>query len=442
MRKYVHKLVDRGEMRIVDREVDPRFELAAVVTRSQQESSRPILFRKVQGSALPVVSNILGSADRMCELLGATNGQLCQRWAAIMKTVDTMSDDYTRVVTADPMVEGKVTGLPQITWREKDAGPYITAGVYLARDPETGVPNLSFCRTFMKSDLELVCCIDPPHDLAQYQAKAEANGNPLDVAILIAPPPEVFIAACASVPIEVDELKIAAAIQGHPLAMRRCETVDLAIPAETEVVIEGRIRPNVRHAEGPFGEYLGYYGPKQDGGYVIDVTAVRWREDAIFHGLLCGTAEDLTALDIAFATRTYMALASSMPGILDVTCNPMLYCTVVKIDKRYEGQAQHVMLKTFAANPNYNFACIVVDRDVDIRNLREILSAFLTRGRIDKRIMIIPDVPGWDRSANPTYAGRLGIDATMALGREADFERAITPGAAELHLSHYFGKKD
>jgi 4-hydroxybenzoate decarboxylase len=356
-----------------------------------------------------------------------------------MKSVDTMSGPYTRRVTGGELVHGRVADLPQIVWREKDAGPYITAGVFLARDPQTGIPNLSFCRTFMKSDAELICCIDAPHDLAQYQAKAEAVGASLDIAILIAPPPEVFIAACASVPIEVDELKIAAAIRGRPLEMRSCEVVDLEVPAETQIVIEGRIRPNVRHPEGPFGEYLGYYGPRQENGYVIDVHAVRWARDAVFHGLLCGTPEDLTCLDIAFATRTYMALASSMPGILDVTCNPMLYCTVVKIDKRYEGQAQHVILKTFAANQNYNFACIVVDRDVDIRNLREIFSAFLTRGRVDKRVMVIPDVPGWDRSANPTYAGRLGIDATMPLGREAEFERAITPGAATLRLADYFG---
>src|SRR5262249_35963062 len=156
------------------------------------------------------------------------------------------------------------------------------------------------------------------------QAKAEAKGAPLDIAILIAPPPEVFIAACASVPIEVDELRIAAAIQDRPLEMRRCEVVDLEVPAETQIVIEGRIGPNERQPEGPFGEYLGYYGPRQENGYVIDVKAVRWRPDAYFHGLLCGTPEDLTCLDIAFATRTYMALASSMPGILDVTCNPML----------------------------------------------------------------------------------------------------------------------
>lgn len=440
MRSYINKLLERGQMRIVDREVDPRFELAAVVARSQKESSLPILFRKVKGTTMPVVSNIFGSAERMCELLGAQEGRLCQRWATVMSIMESMHDPYmTLVPDPPPMIRGRIQDLPKITWKEKDQGPYISAGVFLAKDIETGVPNLSFCRTFMKSDAELVCCIDAPHDLAQYQAKAEAAGKCLEIAILIAPPPEVFIAACASVPIDVDELKIAAAIRGAPLPMRRCESIELTIPAETQVVIEGSIRPGVREAEGPFGEYLGYYGPINDRGYVIDVKSVTWQPDAIFHGLLCGSAEDLTALDIAFATRTYMALASSLPGIIDVTCNPMLYCSVVKIEKRYEGHAQHVILKTFAANPNYNFMCIVVDRDIDIRNLREVMSAYLSRGRVDRRLMVIPDVPGFDRSPNPTYAGRVGIDATMPLGREAEFERAVIPGADTLRLSDYFG---
>jgi UbiD family decarboxylase len=439
MRDYIDRLRARNELRIVKRAVDPRFELAAVVASSQQDSSLPILFERVEGSALPVVSNVFGSSDRLCEMIGAERGRLCQRWAEIMAHVHGMSGPCTQRQEAPEPVVGRIRDLPHITWREKDCGPYITAGVFLARDPDTGIANLSFCRTLMKSDAELVCCIDPPHDLAQYQVRAEARGQPLDVCILIGPPPEVFIAGCASVPIDLDELKIAAAIRGGPVPVQRARSVDLDVPVGTQVVIEGRIRPNAREAEGPFGEFMGYYGLPNPGGYVIDVTAVYWQPGAVFHGLLCGSAEDLSVLDIAFATRTYSALAPTMPGILDVACNPMFFCTVVQIDKTYEGQAQHVMLKVFAANPNYNFACIVVDRDIDPRNLKEVFAAYLTRGRVDTRTLVMPNIPGFDRSPNPTYGGRVGIDATMPLGREAEFERARTPGADTVRLADYLG---
>lgn len=440
MKRYLDTLTSRNEMRTVKREVDPRFELAAVVAASQKNSSAPILFEHVRGSALPVVSNVFGSSDRLCEMIGARRGQLCQRWAEIMKQVDLMSGPYTAVSPAPTnLISGRIGDLPHITWREKDCGPYITAGVFLAKNPDNGIANLSFCRALMVSDTELRCCIDPPHDLAQYQAKAEARGEPLDCCILIGAPPEIFIAGCASVPIDVDEIKIASAILGKPYPMQRARTVDLEVPVGTQVVIEGRFRPGERASEGPFGEFMGYYGPVNQQGYIFDVTAVYWQPNAVFHGLMCGSAEDLTVLDIAFATRTYNAIAPTMPGILDVTCNPMFFCTVVKIHKTYEGQAQHVMMKVFAANPNYNFACIVVDRDIDPRNLGEIFAAYLTRGRIDKRTMVLPDIRGFDRSADPLYAGRIGIDATTTIGREAELERARTPGADNLQLSDYLG---
>ena len=248
------------------------------------------------------------------------------------------------------MVQGASADLPQIIWREKDAGPYITAGVFLAKDPETGIPNLSFCRTFMKSDSELICCIDPPHDLAQYQAKAEAKGAPWTS------PSSSHLRRRSSSP-RVRRCRSKSTNSrlpqrsGHPLEMRRCEAVDLDVPAETQIVIEGRIRPNVRHPEGPFGEYLGYYGPRQENGYVIDVTqcaGARGR-DFSWPAVRHRRGPDLSGYCIRDAHLHGSGIVDA--GILDVTCNPMLYCTVVKIDKRYEGQAQHVILKTFAANP-------------------------------------------------------------------------------------------
>ena len=113
-------------------------------------------------------------------------------------------------VAAGDLVNGRLSDLPHITYCERDAGPYITAGVFLAKEPGTGIPNLSFCRSMMVSDEKLRVRLAPPHDITKYQKKAEARNEALEVAILLGPPPEVFLAACASVPTEVDELAIAA----------------------------------------------------------------------------------------------------------------------------------------------------------------------------------------------------------------------------------------
>ena len=440
MRDYLSRLIERGDMHIVEREVDPKFELGAVVSKSQKKSDWPILFRNVKGSAFPVVSNLYGSHARLCEMIGAAPGEFNPTWKDIMEGLSARTGDYCNSVsTPDDLQQGKISDLPHIVYRGKDSGPYITAGVVLAKDPETGIPNLSFARCEMLGkDDELHACIDLPHDLSKYQAKAEAAGKPLDVAILIGAPPPVFIAACASVPIDVDELAIAARINGGSLEMYRCGSVDLQVPVDTEIVIQAQIRPGVRTQDGPFGEFMGYYCEVNTNAYVLDVLNVSWRAGATFHGLLTGSPEDLTMLAATWGNRTYRALVAELPGILDVTINPMLYSTVVKIDKQYDGHPQHVMLKVFGANPYYNHMCIVVDADIDIYNLNEVWWAFLTRGRLDERTMVLADIDGADYATSAISGGRLGIDATMALGSEKKFERPISPGEDELDLSDYF----
>lgn len=437
MQEYLEKLISRGEMRIVEREVDPQFELAAVVGRSQQESDLPIMFQNVKGSSLPVVSNVYGSNQRMCEIIGAADGKFCPRWVDVTRDGWGKEEPYLEgVPLPDDLVEGKISDLPHITYSEKDAGPYITAGIFLGKEPDTGVPNLSFCRTFMAGDDELKVRLAPPHDLTKYQAKAESRDEPLEVAILIGPPPEVFLAACASLPIEKDELEYAAMISGKPVKMRPCKTIDVMVPLETQVVIEGRILPNVRKPEGPFGEFQGYYVAEAP-NHVFEVTNVSWRKDAVFHGLLCGGSEDVRALELSIATRIFKTLSEEIPGILNVSCNPAPQSTIVQIKQEYAGHARRVLLKAFGSHTAYNKICIVVDEDVDIQNFNDVWWAVISRFRPDEA-MIIEDVPGFFRDVGDLHRGRLGIDATKPFDLQEEFERKRTPGADEINLKDYF----
>ncbi len=438
MREYVSKLLARNEMRVIERPVDPRFELAAVVARSQKDSDLPLLFRDVKGSQFPVLSNLYGSNKRLKEIVGAGSGSFAQHWGKTIDAAMQLDGNYAHEVSVPTdQASGTLADLPHISWREKDAAPYITAGVVLAKDPDTGVPNLSFSRGMLVGTHEMRCCIDIVQDLGKYQAKAEALNKPLEVAWLIGASPAVFLAACTSVPINQDELKIAAQLGGGRIEMRASEHLSIQVPADTEIVIEARIRPNERRSEGPFGEFMGYYcEPNQ--GFVVDILGVNWRPDSTFHGLLTGSREDLTAVHATYATRAYRNLSAELPGIIDVTCHTTLHCTVVKIDKQFEGHAQQAILKVFATNPYYNFACMVVDTDIDIHDLNEVWWAFLTRGRIDKRTMLIDDIPGgYEYDSNNTHRGRIGIDATAPYGHLRDFERTTTPGEDSVNLADY-----
>ncbi len=434
MRAYLEKLLGEGRVRIVEREVSGRHELAAVTQASQKESDAPLLFRKVAGSVYPVVTNIFGSRPRLTDMLGAPGGTFCKRWVDLMRTAAPASIEVSE---PDDLEEIAISDLPQLTYFENDGGPYITAGLFLANEPDTGAPNLSFHRAQIIGDRELRVRLGSSHHLTQYQAKAEARGEALEAAILIGTPPHYALAAAAPVPYDESELDVAARIAGRPLAMRRCRTIGLDVPAETEIVIEGRILPGLRRPEGPFGEFMGFYVPVGD-NHVFEVTAVVARRNAIFHGLVCGSPEDLRLLEVAVATRTYQALlAANLRGIIDVACTPFTMSTVIRMEQMYEGHARQALLTAIGANHDWNKTVFAVDEDVDIDDFNDVWWAYLTRGRADQRAMIVSDVPGFYRDPQKDYWGRLAIDATAPFGRKHEFIRKRIPGAAGVDLADY-----
>ncbi len=437
MQTLLTQLQDRGQLVRVARPVDPCHQLAAVTRAVQRAGGEAVLFEQVAGSPLPVVSNLFGDHARLCAMIGTGGQTFCQRWNALTDAAATApADTVTRPATpaeSAGFVSGTLSDLPAITWHGRDGGPYFTSAIYLANDPDTGVPNLSFHRSQQISDSELRVRLGSSHDLARYQSAAEARGEPLEAALILSAPPEIFLAACASLPIEASELAMAAQIRGEPLAMRRCVTLDLEVPASADIVVEGRFLPGIRRPEGPFGEFMGNYVEIGD-NHVFEVTHVSYRPGAVLHGLLCGSPEDLRPLEAVTAARVYRAVSAAVRGVIDVCCRPNVMITIVKIRKAYEGHAQHVFLAALASHLDYNKVVIVVDEDVDIYDLDDVMWAYLTRGRADTRAMILPDIPGFYRDPKKDHWGRLCIDATMPWGREAEFARKSIPGQGSIDL--------
>jgi 4-hydroxybenzoate decarboxylase len=431
-------MIDRGELLVVERQVDPRFELAAVTKRVQQAGEQGVLFRNVAGTRLPVVSNLYGSHERLCRMIGATADTFCSAWLEVLERPLAHAACASGPAPSD-LVASSIGELPQITYHEKDAGPYYTSAIYLAREPESGVPNLSFHRSMLVDDRELRVRLGSSHDLARYQAKAEQQGQALEAALLIGVRPEIFMAAGYSLPYDANELELAAKLARAPLPMRRCEKIDLEVPADTEIVIEGRFLPNERRPEGPFGEFLGAYVP-EGLNHVFEVLAVTRRTDATFHSINCGSPEDLRLLEALTAARVYEHVHRVVPGLLDVTTRPNCMITILKIRQQYEGHGRHALLAALGSNMDYNKVCIVVDEDVDIRNLDDVMWAFLTRGPADQRAMVLDRIPGFYRDPHKDHWGRLALDATWPWGRAAEFERKRIPGEEALDLAHYLAK--
>ena len=440
MHTLLHALESQGQLRRVARPVDPKHQLAAVTRAVQRAGGEAVLFENVAGTTMPVVSNLFGSHARLCAMIGTGDKTFCQRWIELTEAcIAAAPGSFTRPATAveeDGFISGKLSDLPAITWHERDGGPYFTSAIFLANDPDTGVANLSFHRSQQISNDELRVRLGGTHDLARYQAAAEASGTALEAALILSAPPEIFLAACASLPYEASELAMAARIRGEPLAMRRCRTIDLAVPASADIVVEGRFLPHERRPEGPFGEFMGNYveiGPN----HVFEVTHVSYRQDAVLHGLLCGSPEDLRPLEAVTAARVYRAVNATVRGVIDVSCRPNVMISIIKIKKAYEGHAQHVFLAALASHLDYNKVVIVVDEDVDIHDMDDVMWAYLTRGRADTRAMILNDIPGFYRDPHKDHWGRLCIDATMPWGREREFARKTIPGQNDIDLADW-----
>jgi UbiD family decarboxylase len=437
MRRFIDDLARRGELVTVRRPVSPRHQLAAVTKAVQAAGEQAVLFENVEGSRLPVVSNLFGSHQRLCRLIGAGDRSFCQRWIELVDACIAGRDadmlEPAAASVGSEFRDGRLSDLPAITYHARDAGPYFTSAIFLAREPDSGVPNLSFHRSMYVSDSELRVRLGSTHDLTRYQAKAEARGEALEAALILSCPPEFFLAGCASLPYEASELVMAAQITGRKIAMRPCKTIGIDVPASADIVVEGRFLPNVRRPEGPFGEFMGSYVEVGD-NHVFEVTHVSYRPDAVFHGLLCGSPEDLRPLEAVTAARVYRHVAAQVRGVIDVCCRPNVMISIIKIRKTYEGQGKHVILAALGSYLDYNKVVIVVDEDVDIYSLDDVMWAYMTRGRADTRAMILNDIPGFYRDPHKDHWGRLCIDATMPFGREAEFARKTVPGENDIDL--------
>jgi UbiD family decarboxylase len=431
------RLKERGELLEVHREVDPKHELAAVTHAAQKQWGKAVLFHKVKGTAFPVLTNIYGSRDRLAELIGIKAEDFCRQWSNLA-SLGAAPAPAAAVEPDYELVEKKLSDLPLITYSERDAAPYFTSAMFIAKEPETGVGNLSFHRSMYVSDNELRCRLAPRHHLTLYHEKAESMGKPLEAAMLIGPPPTTFLSAASPLPYDVDEMEVAEKLAGHPIPMRKCKHVDLMVPAATEIVIEGRFLPNERRPEGPFGEFMGYYTPEGPNA-VFEVLGVTCRRDAVFHSILCGSPEEVLTLELSVSANIYQRVSAVLPGIIDVTCQPFVLHTVVKMRPQYEGHARQVLLSVIGSEPTWAKVCTVVDEDVNIYDMDDVMWAVLTRARPDKDIMIIPETPSFYRDPHKDHWSRLLIDATAPFDRRAEFERKRIPGADTVDLGKYFG---
>jgi 2,5-furandicarboxylate decarboxylase 1 len=337
--------------------------------------------------------------------------------------------------------EASADALPIGVHSPDDAGRYITCGVLLVRDPASGAMNGGIYRTMVKDGRALIVNVAPQHDLSVILNAARADAAPVDCAIVIGGHPTLTIASQAKNPRRVDTLALAAALQGGELATVRGATIELDVPAQAEIVIEGRLRPELLEPEGPFGEFTYYYGASR--GWILEITAITRRADALYVDLHPAHVEHRCLwLFPGREARLLSLLRGGVPGVRAVRLpfHGAGLSTYISLGAHHEGDAQRALLLALSSDTYIKHA-IAVDEDVDIADDEQVLWALNTRFQADRDLVLIPrcrgvrmDPSGYDfldRGAVGTMVTKAGFDATMPPSRPYGPRADIPPRGFE-----------
>ena len=301
------------------------------VTRRIEETAHlpgnpALLFENVKGFSQPVLINVFGHVDRIKLALEgakspiATRPDMYQEWSALMaKNVEpvTVPNGPVRAIKHKGG-DVDLTKLPILRFYEQDAGRYITSGLVAARDPDNPeVINLSYARMQLKGRAKIGTTLHSRGNLWSYYEKSKAKGEPLDVAVIIGAHPALYLAAAAKI---TDEYAVAGSLIGEPLRLLKGETVDVPVPAEAEMVLEGRITL-AEEDEGPFTEYSGYLSGRSTRN-VFEVSCVTMRRNAIYQTIMPSNSDEHLLLSgLPKQARIFRAVAafSPIPSIRDMS---------------------------------------------------------------------------------------------------------------------------
>lgn len=449
LRSFLQDLIAArpGDVKRVSAPVDPRFGATAVAERFARENQYPALyFEKVGAGRIPLVLNLTATYDRLAVALGTTPQDLVPAFGERM-TRPVASREVPR--EAAPVKEQVWRGdevdlgmLPFLTHNELDGGPYITSGIGIMRDPESGRINAGIYRHQVFSRNELGVWFIDTHHGAYIHRRYEERGQPAPIAIAIGHHPSVVMGAVCRIPGMGGEFDAAGGLLGESVEVTRAETCDLPVPARAEIVIEGEVIPHERRDEGPFGEWPGHYteqGPKP----VIRVTAITMRQRPIYYDIFSANREHLVLGSLPRMGSIYRNAKQVVPGVraVNVPAHSRMHCYIA-IRKERDAEVKKAAFAALNTEPENLKMIVVVDDDINVFNDGDVMWAIGTRFDAARDLLVIPRwsgpgglLPvGWDfhpdGSRTPRMVTATVIDATKPLPPAAYPPRAVVPAAA------------
>ena len=450
--EFITELEKNGELKRVKTEVDSNLEIAEILRREMYSNGSAILFENVKGYDIPVLGNAFGSMKRLEIGLEMTDfTEIGQRIADMTKMdipsgflnkikklpeLSKMASSFPKAETRGPVTErtssdASFDDLPILKSWPNDAGRFITLGLVATIHPETGVRNLGVYRMQV---------IDKTHAIMHWQKHkrgahhgdiSKDRGEKIPVAIIIGGEPATIFSSIAPVPEGLDKYLFAGITRKEGIKTVKCKTIDLDVPANAEIVLEGYVDPEDTRDEGPFGDHTGYYTPAEPFP-TFTLTGIMRREDPIYVTTVVGKPILEDAYIGKVIERSFLPLIRMLqPEVVDYSMPAAGWfqgLAIISIKKRYPGQAKKVMMGLWGMGQlSLTKTFVVVDDDINVHNMNDVIWAITTRADAARDTIIINNTPTDTLDpASPlvNLGSKMGIDATQKT-KEEGYEREI-----------------
>lgn len=441
LRSELGRLKDTYGLLECDVPVDPKFQMGGILEKLGND--QPVLFKKVKGNSMPVIGGMFGNRDMFYDLIGTTREG---RFAKILGAM--AAPCPPKLIQTGPVHENVINGridlgrlLPLPTFHELDSSSFITAGVLAIRDPDTGKTYTSIRRFQYNGGNSLSVLVTSQPLSGQLRRLREQKKN-LEVAVILGYDHIFCLASQISSGLYgIDKYAFDSALRGEPLELVTCKTVDIAVPAQAEIILEGIIPWDEEKTEGPFGELMGYYGQVAEHP-VLRVQCVTHRNDPIFQ-ISAPCREEHLSNGLIRDVELYTHV-SRLVETVDVNVTIGGGCRfhgIVSIRKNSEGDGKTAIIGALSSAKDMKHV-VIVDEDIDIFNPLDVEGALATRVQASKDVVIIPG--GIGTGLDPSHligltTDKVGIDATKPLGAmNSKFDKALIPGYEALDLARFF----
>jgi 4-hydroxy-3-polyprenylbenzoate decarboxylase len=461
---FIKALEKIGELKRISYQVDPILEITEITDRVTKSGGPALLFEKVKGSNIPLLINAFGTEKRMSMALGVENlEELASNVASflepripstflesiqmlpLLQTLKALKPKSVRHGDCQEIVKTEnfsLFELPALKCWPQDGGRYITLPVVISKDPETGTKNYGMYRLQIFDDKTIGMHWQIHKGGAAHFHKAKAMGKRMEIAVALGPDPAVIYSASAPLPEGVDEMMLAGFIRNRPVEMAPCKTIDVEIPANSQIILEGYVDPSELRTEGPFGDHTGYYS-LADQYPVFHVTAMTMRKDPIYPTIIVGPPVQEDFFMGKATERIFLPiLKKQLPELVDMhmPAEGIFHnLLLVSIDKRYPGQARKVMNAIWGLGQLcFAKVVVIVDKDVNVQDVREV--AWKALNHIDPErdfLFTTGPIDVLDHAGRlPCLGSKVGIDATRkwkeeGFGRDWPDEIVMDPKVKE-----------